>query len=264
MGRPRETPVDGVLLRLLEAAGASTAREAAEWLGANPNTANNWFKRKSLPPKWLNKASELSGKSVDWFLSSAPMAHGGQKSTYLVETKPTVLQTGNDTDLPTGALPLDDGDAATAPLVLRLERDGAAHRYEVIPRYSVLVSAGGGHGEVHEEQIGEIAFEVGWMQRNLGRSGRGFSCVIVRGDSMQPTLINGDEIIIDKHVVRVDVSGIYVIALRGDLLVKRVQRKLDGSLVVKGDNPAYEPETITEDRVEDFRVVGRMVWPRVR
>ena len=61
-----------------------------------------------------------------------------------------------------------------------------------------------------------------------------------------------------------DVSGIYVIELRGDMLVKRVQRKLDGSLVVKSDNPAYEPETISAEKADEFRVVGRMVWPRVR
>lgn len=137
-------------------------------------------------------------------------------------------------------------------------------RFEVVPRYDVRVSAGVGHGEGTEEQIGEFAFEVGWMRKNLGRSGRGFASVEVHGDSMQPTLLNGDEIIIDKQVLRVDVNGIYVIALRGDLLVKRVQRKLDGSLVVKSDNPAYDPETITADKAEDFRVLGRMVWPRVR
>ncbi len=39
---------------------------------------------------------------------------------------------------------------------------------------------------------------------------------------------------------------------------------LDGSLVVKSDNAAYEPETISAERAEEFRVVGRMVWPRVR
>ncbi len=102
------------------------------------------------------------------------------------------------------------------------------------------------------------------MRENLGRTGRGFASVRVAGDSMQPSLLHGDEIIIDRQVCRVDVSGIYVIALRGDLLVKRIQRKLDGSLVVKSDNPAYEPEVIDASSAEEFRVVGRLVWPRVR
>lgn len=137
-------------------------------------------------------------------------------------------------------------------------------RYEVVPRYSVKASAGRGRGDVDEEVHGEFAFRADWMRRHLGRAGTGFATIEVHGDSMQPTLLNGEEIVIDSQVRRVDVSGIYVIALRGDLLVKRVQRKLDGSLVVKSDNPAYEPETITAERAEDFRVVGRMVWPRVR
>jgi hypothetical protein len=153
------------------------------------------------------------------------------------------------------------------PLVLGGDAAGAHQDYVVVPRYDVRVSAGKGvaePGHEHELPLGAFAFALSWVQENLGRSGRGFCSVRVHGDSMQPTLLQGDEIIIDRQVQRVDVSGIYVIALRGDLLVKRVQRKLDGSLVVKSDNAAYEPEHITSDIAEEFRVVGRMVWPRVR
>jgi phage repressor protein C with HTH and peptisase S24 domain len=153
---------------------------------------------------------------------------------------------------------------ARSPLVFSYDKKDVHLKFEVVPRYSVRASAGPGAGEHEGEQLGEFAFEVGWMRKNLGRAGRGFASVEVHGDSMQPTLLNGDEIIIDSHVQRVDVSGIYVIGLRGDLLVKRVQRKLDGSLVVKSDNPAYEPETIAASGAEEFRVIGRMVWPRVR
>lgn len=179
---------------------------------------------------------------------------------------PSPVQTGDDDALPTGALPVERHLRLVSPSPIEFSYDEKdVHvKYEVVPRYSVRVSAGRGIGEGEEEQVGEFAFEVDWMRRNLGRSGRGFASVEVHGDSMQPTLLNGDEIIIDRQVVRVSASGIYVIGLRGDLLVKRVQVKLDGSLVVKSDNPAYEPETITAQNAEDFRVVGRMVWPRVR
>jgi phage repressor protein C with HTH and peptisase S24 domain len=170
-----------------------------------------------------------------------------------------------------GATPSDRGDLSPAilsshPVLLAGELAGEHQDYVVVPRFEVRVSAGKGGPNVgdDEQPLGVFAFAQGWMQENLGRSGRGFCSVRVHGDSMQPTLLQGDEIIIDRQVQRVDVSGIYVIALRGDLLVKRVQRKLDGSLVVKSDNAAYEPEHITSDSADDFRVVGRMVWPRVR
>ena len=146
-----------------------------------------------------------------------------------------------------------------------MQLGGAQRDYALVPRYDLAVSAGNGHGDGDgAQQIGAFAFETSWMAATFGRAGRGFASVRVRGDSMQPTLLHGEEIVIDTQVLRVDVSGIYVIALRGDLLVKRIQRRLDGSLVVKADNPAYEPETLGPAEAEEFRVVGRMVWPRVR
>lgn len=153
----------------------------------------------------------------------------------------------------------------TQPLTLWPTDEHRGPHYEVVPRYDVRASAGPGKGEPDGDAlVGEFAFRFDWMRKNLGRSGRGFASLEVRGDSMQPTLMHGDEIIIDRHVLRVDVNGIYVIALRGDLLVKRVQRMLDGSLVVKSDNAAYAPELVTAEQAEGFRVVGRLVWPRVR
>jgi phage repressor protein C with HTH and peptisase S24 domain len=86
----------------------------------------------------------------------------------------------------------------------------------------------------------------------------------VKGDSMQPTLWDGDEIVIDTRERRVDRDGIYVVTVRSDLKVKRIQVKMDGSLVIKSDNAAYEPELIGAKQADEFQVEGRLVWPRLR
>jgi phage repressor protein C with HTH and peptisase S24 domain len=48
--------------------------------------------------------------------------------------------------------------------------------------------------------------------------------------------------------------------VRDERLVKRVQRKFDGSLILISDNNRYQPEEIAPDAAREIRVVGRVIW----
>lgn len=41
---------------------------------------------------------------------------------------------------------------------------------------------------------------------------------------------------------------------------KRLQRKFDGSVIIKSDNAVYDPEVISGDLVSSLNVVGRVIW----
>lgn len=158
---------------------------------------------------------------------------------------------------------------AATPLVLPVlfEASNIRREFQVIPKLKAEASAGPGLGNASEatlEPAGIMALDKGWMFDNLGRSGDGFASVQVHGDSMEPTLWNGDTIVIDTRVDRIDVSGIYVVKAGANVLVKRIQLKFDGTLVLKSDNAAYEPETLSTADAVAMKVQGRMVWPRVR
>lgn len=116
------------------------------------------------------------------------------------------------------------------------------------------------------DAAGVIAFERTFMRAELGRDGSGFVTVTVEGDSMERTLSDGETIVVDTVVDRVTASGIYVLAIGEDLIVKRIVRKLDGSLVVKSDNPIYSDsdELFSPETIHRIQVLGRMVWPKVR
>jgi phage repressor protein C with HTH and peptisase S24 domain len=51
-----------------------------------------------------------------------------------------------------------------------------------------------------------------------------------------------------------------VLEINGQRLVKRVQRKHDGSLVLISDNAAYQPDIVDKSAADDVTVVGRVVW----
>lgn len=76
-----------------------------------------------------------------------------------------------------------------------------------------------------------------------------------RGDSMEPTIHDGDQMIVDERDRTVGTTpAIFVLRLDGELLVKRVARDR-ASFRVLSDNPAYPPRVA--DAVE---IVGRVVW----
>lgn len=129
-----------------------------------------------------------------------------------------------------------------------------------IPRYKVSASAGGG-SIIHSEQIVDhLTFRSDWVRNALGVPVSSLALINVKGDSMEPTLSNGDVILIDMSAEGVDDNAVYVLRYDGKLVVKRIQRRHDGSITVKGDNPVYEPETISGELVNGLDVVGRVVW----
>lgn len=113
---------------------------------------------------------------------------------------------------------------------------------------------------VSEQLVNSISFKTDWVINYLGIPPQDLSLVSVKGDSMEPTLSDGDMVLADLRANRIEDNAVYVLYSRGALLVRRLHRKLDGSLIVKGDNQAYETEVLTEEVAEDLEVVGRVVW----
>jgi phage repressor protein C with HTH and peptisase S24 domain len=176
---------------------------------------------------------------------------------------------------PRPATPLTVGEARVAwpgvdagePLVLALSTGpgNSVRRYEVLPRIGPLQpSARRGRGAAAAmDRAGDFAFSLDWLRDNLGHTSGRLATLQVDGDAMLPSLHDGDTVVIDTGVHRVEASGVYVIALHGDRLVRRIQRMLDDSLLIMSDNPAYGKETVPPARAKALEVVGRVVWPRM-
>lgn len=136
----------------------------------------------------------------------------------------------------------------------------ASGEYVHIPRYEVAASAGGG-AIIHNEQVADyLSFRAEWVKNTLGVSVRDLALISVIGDSMEPTLSEGDVVLLDMTTRSVLDGSIYALQLNGGLLVKRIQRKLDGSVVVKSDNARYDTETVSEDKADRLKIIGRVVW----
>ena len=105
-----------------------------------------------------------------------------------------------------------------------------------------------------------VALRHDWLRATFNRRPEDIIMETVIGDSMEPQIGNGDLLLVDTTDRTIRNFGIYVIETQAERLVKRVQRKLDGSLILISDNPRYHPETIAPDMAAGVRVVGRVVW----
>jgi phage repressor protein C with HTH and peptisase S24 domain len=131
--------------------------------------------------------------------------------------------------------------------------------FDQIPLYDIEVSAG--HGAViDQEQIkGVIAFRKDWL-RTKGLQRNKVITLTAKGDSMEPTIDNGDLLLIDCNIRNVSSDSIYVIRRDGHLFVKRLQQMISGDLYIRSDNESYSQEVIPKDKVQDLEIIGRVVW----
>jgi phage repressor protein C with HTH and peptisase S24 domain len=158
---------------------------------------------------------------------------------------------------------LEEGDRAKLARFLGVsEADlgGAEEKYSErdwvdVPRLALGASAGPGALANDEQAIGVFRFARRWL-RQQGLDPARLSAIAVDGDSMDPTLRDGDEILVDESP-RPLRDGVHVVRVGDALLVKRLERGRPGIVVLKSDNAAYDPIELAPGEVE---VVGRVVW----
>ncbi|RXJ79816.1 hypothetical protein CRU86_02255 [Aliarcobacter skirrowii] len=78
----------------------------------------------------------------------------------------------------------------------------------------------------------------------------------VDGDSMEPTLRDGDYVLIDENI-NFGTNGIYAIQYGGQILIKRLQFKMDGTILIISDNDKYDKEIFNpKENQLPFQVLG--------
>lgn len=133
-----------------------------------------------------------------------------------------------------------------------------------IPILAVRASAGGGLAALPEDLATSGGMSVTQhFLRHIGITNpRNAQIAWAEGDSMAPTIEDGDMMVIDRGIDRLINGKIYVFVVGGLVVVKRLQLLIDGSLVLSPDNPnpRYTSETISADRRDDLTIEGRVAW----
>lgn len=129
-----------------------------------------------------------------------------------------------------------------------------------VPRLGLGASAGAGAFAGDERAEAHIAFDPAWLRRIARGAPDLLSIIRVAGDSMAPTLADGDDILVDRGdgAARIR-DGIYVLRIDDALVVKRLAvNPAARTLSVRSDNPAYPGWPDCDPGAID--IVGRVVW----
>jgi phage repressor protein C with HTH and peptisase S24 domain len=227
--RPAGTDQAGFVARLqLIAREWPSADRLAKAAGVSPSAFRKWLKGVAEPGRdRLVALAEAAGVSVSW------LAQGEGEA-------PDRLSLAARANSPAG-----------------VERNLA--QFLVLPKRPEAAAAGSGHpvASVLSEFIG---FRIDWVRASLGRQAADLVLEIAAGESMEPGIRNGDLLLVDTTDRTFRNFGVYVIEAGGERLVKRVQRKFDGSLILISDNKVYQPESISAELAKEVHVVGRVVW----
>lgn len=113
-----------------------------------------------------------------------------------------------------------------------------------------------------ETVIGTIDINQQWVRAHLPSisSPSNLRVITGYGDSMEGTYTDGDILFVDTGSTEIRLDAVYVYSLNGDLYIKRMQRRPDGTLIALSDNKKYESYVIQNADKTDLRVIGRVVW----
>ena len=149
----------------------------------------------------------------------------------------------------------DPSEGASPPVPVQV----VAGELGLVPVKEVDLALGLGGGFIDDGAVLETTryFPASWLRELTRTPAEHLVFARTKGDSMKPTLSDGDIVIIDLTQKRIrEQDGVYAIAVAQLGMVKRIWANPDGSYKIKSDNPSVGPETAHDD---EMFVLGQVV-----
>ena len=110
------------------------------------------------------------------------------------------------------------------------------------------------------ETTPNLSFHKDWLHNQLQLEQDQVAHAKVVGNAMDPTLKDGESILLDLTRDFVQNEKIYFIEVSGSVMVRRLRQKLDGTLLVLCDNPDFETEQIAAKEAKKLKIIGQVRW----
>ncbi|MFW5490138.1 MAG: LexA family transcriptional regulator [Desulfovibrio sp.] len=217
--------VTDIIRRMMFATQSRNQAELAERLGVRRAAVTDAKRRQAIPSDWFMRIGRMFSVNPLW-LETGLGSYGLSEESIIAESP--------------GAYKADE--------------------FAYVPKVSAVPRMGPEGLETDEEVEDFYAFRQQWLTRISMGSISALRLMAVAGDSMQPTLWDGDTVLVDQSQCDPVAGKIYVIGIDDGIVVKRVERR-PGKLVLISDNHAlYPPLEINLDESANVRVIGRVIW----
>lgn len=133
----------------------------------------------------------------------------------------------------------------------------ATDRFYKVRYYSEISASAGGGAENEVELCESIDIDPLFLEQLGGESNlQNVEAIRVSGDSMEPTFSYDDVIFINRTMNDISRGGIFTINTEHGLLVKRLQKRVDGQVDIISDNKEYNTEVAN---IGNINILGRVV-----
>lgn len=153
----------------------------------------------------------------------------------------------------------DNGIVTRAFEVLEKERTKQDEVEMLASFESIEVSAGFGSFNVGvTKPDGKVPYDSNLL-RNLGVKSKHCGVFWANGYSMQPTILDGDQLLVDFSKREVKNNKVYLVQNGDSVWVKRVKIEWDGVELISDNKEEYRPIRISADEAQNLQIIGQVV-----
>lgn len=208
-------------------AGYKTAKEFADKHGvAQPTYANHENDKRGIRREAAKYYAEALGITVEWLLDGQPASSPSEKAL--------------------------------------LEKAVPPGNSRTVVEYDSRLSAGGGRNHERELARAHWSMPSDYLRFELGVSSSNFGILETVGDSMTPTIVSGDRVLVNFDDRTPSPPGIFALWDGLGTVIKRVDHIPNSDPLtfrIISDNSQYDSY---ERTAEEINVIGRVVWRATR
>lgn len=136
-------------------------------------------------------------------------------------------------------------------------QDPDPEMFDYIPMAETRLSAGGGCFVLSENMEDYYAFRKNWLSRVASSPNR-LVLMRINGNSMSPTLEDGDTVMIDTGRRDIKEGMIYALRVDHSVMIKRLSFRVGGKVLIISDNRHdYDPY---EAPMKDLHILGQVIF----
>jgi len=228
-----KSQIPEIIERMKKVINVNSDADLAKFLGLSETTVSKWKKRERIPEKnylaFLNKTNV----NPDWLLT-------GEGEMYRTNDR---LEKARE-------------------LLNDIENN---HKADVVnvPFYEdIYASAGAGAYNETVSPTNNLTFSTSFLKNMLNiLDYTGLHIITAVGDSMQPTICDGDRLfVLPLKDHNINDGGVYVISTPFGVLVKRVYiYPVEQRMILHSDNPEIKDEILEGEVMDKVKFIGRVV-----
>jgi len=211
------------LEELMAEYGLTTQQQLADFAGVSKGLVGQWFNGSTgLGAKPLSAFDKKTSFSINWLAD-------GTGDKYKTHVLPAITESESE-------------DRIRFP---RLNAEATC-------------GAAGTINDHYIEVVDYVTVAAAWAREKLGGNLNKIQVITAHGDSMEPTIENGDVMFVDTAVEAFEGDGLYLLWYIDGLKAKRLQSTVGGGLMIISDNSSYRTETVRGEDLNAVHIIGRI------